>query len=127
MSKRLSAAFAVILFAGTLNFLAAAPAANDKPQTFKGVVTLLCAAPPAGGPAAAAAAPAGDTCRWTLFTLSDKKVYVLNPQERVAKFSKKTVTVTGTITTAKIKMATNDGVVDASTIQVASIAPTSGS
>lgn len=128
MTKRLSAVFAVILFAGALNFLAAAPAANDKPQTFKGVVTLLCAAPPAGGPAATAAAPAGDTCRWTLFTPSDKRIYVLNPQERVAKFSKKTVTVTGTVSTAaKTKMATTDGVVDAATIQVASITPTSGS
>ena len=127
MSKRLSAVFTAILFAGALNFLAAAPAANDKPQTFKGVVTLLCAAPPAGS-AAAAAAPAGDTCRWTLFTPSDKKIYVLNPQERVAKFSKKTVTVTGTVSTAaKTKMATTDGVVDASTIQVASITPASGS
>jgi hypothetical protein len=126
MSKRLCAVFALILFAGTLNFVAAAPAANDKPQTFKGVVTLLCAAPPAGS-AAAAAATAGDTCLWTLLTPADKKVYVLNPQERVAKFSKKAVTVTGTITTAKTKMATIDGVVDASTIQVASITPASGS
>jgi hypothetical protein len=123
MSKRLCAVFAIILFAGALNFLAAA---NDKPQTFKGVVTLLCAAPPAGS-AAAPAATSGDTCRWTLLTPADKKVYVLNPQERVAKFSKKTVTVTGTITTAKTKMATIDGVVDASTIQVASITPASGS
>jgi hypothetical protein len=128
MSKRLCAVFAVILFAGALNFLAAAPAANDKPQTFKGVVTLLCAAPPAAGSAAATAAPAGDACRWTLLTPADKKVYVLNPQERVAKFSKKTVTVTGTVSTAaKTKMATIDGVVEASTIQVATISPASGS
>lgn len=125
MSKRLCAVFAVILFAGALNFLAASPGANDKPQTWKGVVTLLCAAPPAAG--SAAAAPAGDTCRWTLFTPADKKIYVLDPQERVAKFSKKTVTVTGTLSAAKTKMATNDGVVDASTIQVASISPASGS
>jgi hypothetical protein len=124
MSKRLCAVFALILFAGALNFLAAA---NDKPQTFKGVVTLLCAAPPAGG-SAAAAATAGDTCRWTLFTPSDKKIYILDPQERVAKFSKKTVTVTGTVSTAaKTKMATTDGVVDASTIKVASISQASGS
>jgi hypothetical protein len=127
MAKRLCAVFALILFAGALNFPAAAPAANDKPQTWKGVVTLLCAAPPATGSAAATAAPAGDTCRWTLFTPSDKKIYVLNPQERVAKFSKKTVTVTGTMTAAKMKMATNDGVVEATTIQVASIAPVPGS
>jgi len=123
MSKRLCAVFAVILFAGALNFLAAA---NDKPQTWKGVVTLLCAAPPAG--ASAAAATAGDTCRWTLFTPADKKVFVLDPQERVAKFSKKTVTVTGTLSSAaKTKMATIDGVVEASTIQVANIAPVPGS
>jgi hypothetical protein len=123
MSKRLCVVFAVIFFAGALNFLAAA---NDKPQTWKGVVTMLCAAPPAG---AAAATPAtGDACRWTLFTPSDKKIYVLDPQERVAKFSKKTVTVTGTITNAaKTKMATDTGVVDASTIQVASISPVPGS
>jgi hypothetical protein len=123
VSKRLCAVFAAILFAGALNFLAAA---NDKPQTWKGVVTLLCAAPPAG--ASAAAATTGDACRWALFTPSDKKIYVLDPQERVAKFSKKTVTVTGTISSAaKMKMATNDGIVDASTIQVASISPVPGS
>jgi hypothetical protein len=123
MAKRLCAVFALILFAGAINFLAAAPAPNDKPQTWKGVVTLLCAAPPAAGSAAAA----GDACRWTLVTPSDKKIYVLDPQERVAKFSKKTVTVTGTVSAAKIKMATIDGVVDASTIQVASINPVPGS
>jgi hypothetical protein len=120
MTKRLSAVFALILFAGALNFLAAA---NDKPQTWKGVVTLVCTAPPAAGSAAAA----GDACRFALFTPSDKKLYVLNPQEQAAKFSKRAVTVTGTISTAaKTKMATNDGVVDASTIQVASIAPVPG-
>ncbi len=125
MSKRLCAVFALILFAGALNFLAAA---NDKPQTWKGVVTLVCAAPPSAGSAAATALPTGDTCRWTLRTSSDKKVYVLDPQERVAKFSKKTVTVTGTLSTsAKTKMATIDGVVEASTIQVASISPAPGS
>jgi hypothetical protein len=122
MSKRLCAVFALILFAGALNFLAAA---NDKPQTFKGVVTLLCSAPPAAGSAPVAAS---DACRWTLFTPSDKKIYVLDPQERVAKFSKKTVTVTGTVSSAaKTKMATIDGVVEASTIQVATISPASGS
>ena len=122
MSKRLCAVFAVILFAGALNFLAAA---NDKPQTWKGVVTLLCAAPPAG--AAAATRPPGDACRWTLFTPSDKKIYVLDPQERVAKFSKKTVTVTGTITSRQDQDGHRHGVVDASTIQVASISPVPGS
>jgi hypothetical protein len=122
MSKRLYAIFAVILFAGAVSFLAAA---NDKPQTFKGVVTLMCAAPPASG--SLLAAPAGDACRFTLAT-PDKKFFVLDPQERVSKFSKKTVTVTGTVSTAaKMKMATIDGVVEAGTIQVASIAPTSGS
>lgn len=121
MIKRLCAVFAVILFAGALNYLGAA---NDKPQTWKGVVTMLCAAPPPAG----TPAPAGDTCRFTLFSPSDKKVYILNPQERMAKFSKKAVTVTGTLSNAaKVKMATNDGTVDASTIQVASITPASGS
>lgn len=115
MSKRLCAVFALILFAGALNFRAAA---NDKPQTWKGVVTLVCAAAPAS-----AATPA-EACRWTLFTPSDKKVYVLDPQERVAKFSMKSVTVTGTISAAKTKIVVNDSVVAASTIKIASIAPT---
>ena len=124
MAKRLCAVFALILFAGALNFLAAAPAANDKPQTWKGVVTMVCTAPPSAG----AAAAAGDPCRYSLFTPGDKKLYVLNPQDQAAKFAKKTVTVTGTITSApKTKMATNDGIVEASTIQVAAIAPVPGS
>ena len=124
MSKRLFAVVAVICFAGALNY---AGAANDKPQTWKGVVTLLCAAPPAGTDASAASA-AGDTCRLTLVSPSDKKVYVLDPQARMVKYARKNVTVTGTLSSAaKIRMATTDGVVDASTIQVASITPTSGS
>jgi hypothetical protein len=124
MSKRLSAVFAVILFAGALNFLAKA---DDKPQTWKGVVTLVCAAAPAAGsPAASSAASATDACRFTLFTPADKKLYVLNPQEGAAKYSKRAVTVTGTLSTAKTKVATADGVVDASTIQVAKIAPVPG-
>ena len=124
MSKRLFAVVAVILFAGALNY---AGAANDKPQTWKGVVTLLCAAPPAGT-AAPIASATGDTCRLTLVSPSDKKVYVLDPQARMVKYAKKTVTVTGTLSSAaKIKMATTGGVVDASTIQVASITAASGS
>jgi hypothetical protein len=124
MSKRLFAVVAVTLFAGALNY---AGAANDKPQTWKGVVTLLCAAPPAGA-AASTASAAGDTCRLTLVSPSDKKVYVLDPQARMVKYAKKNVTVTGTLSSAaKIKMATTDGVVDASTIEVASITPASGS
>ena len=123
MSKRLCAVFAVILFAGALNYAAAA---NDKPQTWKGVVTMLCAAAPAG--ASSAASTTGDTCRLTLVTSSDKKVYVLDPQARMTKYATKTVTMTGTLSgAAKIKMATNNGVVEASTIQVASVTPTSGS
>jgi len=122
--KRLCAVFAMILFAGALNYVGAA---NDKAQTWKGVVTLLCAAPPAGT-AASATSAVGDTCRLTLVSPSDKKVYVLDPQGRMVKYAKKSVTVTGTLSTAaKIKMATTDGVVDASTIQVASITPASGS
>jgi hypothetical protein len=122
MSKRLFAVFALILFAGALNF---AGAANDKPQTWKGVVTLLCSAPPAGSLSSSAA---GDACRLTLVSPSDKKVYVLDPQARMTKYAKKTVTVTGTLSSAaKIKMATVDGVVEANTIQVASITPASGS
>jgi len=122
--KRLCAVFAVILFAGALSYVGAA---NDKPQTWKGVVTLLCAAPPAGAPVSAASS-VGDTCRLTLVSPSDKRVYVLDPQARMVKYAKKSVTVTGTLSSAaKIKMATTDGVVDASTIQVASITPASGS
>lgn len=118
MIKRLTAVFALVLFAGAVNYLGAA---NDKPQTWKGVVTMLCAAP---APSAGTAAPAGDTCRFTLMTPSDKKVYILDPQARMAKYSKKSVTVTGTLSSAaKIKMATTDGVVEASTIQVAAITP----
>jgi hypothetical protein len=121
MSKRLVAVFALILFAGAVHVLAAA---NDKPQTYKGVVTMLCAAPPPPGTPTAT----GDACRFTLFTPSDKKVYVLDPQERVAKFSKKTVTVTGSVSgAAKVKMATENGVVEASTLQVSSISPVPGS
>jgi len=122
--KRLCAVFAMILFAGALNYVGSA---NDKAQTWKGVVTLLCAALPAGT-AASATSAVGDTCRLTLVSPSDKKVYVLDPQGRMVKYAKKSVTVTGTLSTAaKIKMATTDGVVDASTIQVASITPASGS
>jgi hypothetical protein len=121
MSKRLFVVFALVVFAGALNCVSAA---NDKPQTWKGVVTLLCAAPPDGS----VAAPAGDACRFALVTPSDKKVFVLDPQARLAKYAKHTVTVTGTLSgAAKIKMATIDGVVEASTIQVASITPASGS
>jgi hypothetical protein len=121
MSKRLFAVFSLVLFAGVLNYPAAA---TDKPQTWKGVVTLLCEAPPAG----AVSSAAGDTCRLTLVTPSDKKVYVLDPQGRMAKYVKKNVTITGTLSgAAKIKMATTDGIIEASTIQVASITPLSGS
>jgi hypothetical protein len=121
MNKRLYPVFALVLFGSAMNFVAAA---NDKPQTWKGVVTLVCTAPP---PAQAAAA-AGDPCRYSLFTPGDKKLYVLNPQDQAAKFAKKTVTVTGTIASApKTKIATNDGIVEASTIQVAAIAPVPGS
>jgi hypothetical protein len=122
MSKRLSAVFAIIVFATALNYVAAA---NDKPQTWKGVVTLMCAAPPAGAAAATTAVPAGDACRFALVTPTDKKVYVLDPQGRMAKYSTQSVTVTGTLSgAAKFKLATTNGVVEASTIQVASIAPT---
>ena len=118
MSNRLWLAFALIFFAGFLSFLAA----NDKPQTWKGYVTYVCTAPPAAG------AAAGDPCRYSLFTVADKKLYVLNPQEQAAKYSKKLVTVTGTISgRAKTKLATNNGTVEASTIQASSISPVPGS
>ena len=121
MNKRLYALFALVLFVSTMNFEVAA---NDKPQTWKGVVTMVCTAPPPAG----ASAAAGDPCRYSLYTPGDKKLYVLNPQDQAAKFAKKTVTVTGTITSApKTKMATNDGIVEASTIQAAAIAPVPGS
>jgi hypothetical protein len=125
MNKRLSPFLAVIFLTSALSVRAAA---NDKPQTWKGVVTLVCAAaPPAGSPQAASSViPAADACRFTLFTPSDKKLYVLNPQEQAAKYSKKAVTVTGTLSSAKTKVATADGVVDASTIVVAKIAPVPG-
>ena len=91
MSKRLCAVFAVIVFAGAVSFVAGA---NDKPQTWKGVVTLLCAAAPPPGTSTNTIAT-GDACRLTLITPSDKKVYVLDPQGRMAKYAKRTVTVTG--------------------------------
>ena len=118
MSKCLWLACAVILFAGSLSFLAA----NDKPQTWKGYVTLVCTAPPAAG------AAAGEPCLYSLFTPADNKLYVLKPQEEAAKYSKKLVSVTGTISgRTKMKIATNNGIVEATTIRASSISPVPGS
>ena len=121
INKRFSAAFAVILFAGALSFLAAA---NSKTETWKGYVTdtwcgldretktptVACTNLCLGNKGA----------KYALFDVVNNKLYVLTPQEQAAKYAAQLVTVTGTLA-GSTPMVTAQGTISGSTIVASSI------
>ena len=98
ISKRFSAACAVILFAGALSFLAAA---NSKTETWKGYVTDtwcgLHRETEAPTVACTNLCLSNKGAKYALYDVVNNKLYVLNPQEQAAKYAAKLVIVTGTL------------------------------
>ena len=121
ISKRFSVAFAVILFAGALSFLAAA---NSKTETWKGYVTDtwcgLHRATEAPTVACTNLCLSNKGAKYALFDVVNNKLYVLNPQEQAAKYAAQLVTVTGTLA-GSTPMVTAQGTISGSTIVASSI------
>jgi hypothetical protein len=98
ISKRFSAACAVILFGGALSFLAAA---NSKTETWKGYVTDTWCGLDRETKAPTVACT--NLClnnkgaKYALYDVVNKKLYVLNPQDQAAKYAAQFVIVTGTL------------------------------
>jgi len=122
ISKRFSVAFAVILFAGALSFLAAA---NSKTETWKGYVTDtwcgLHRETEAPTVACTNLCLSNKGAKYALFDVVNNKLYVLNPQEQAAKYAAQLVTVTGTLGGGSTQMVTAQGTISGSTIVASSI------
>ena len=123
INKRFSAAFAVILFAGALSFLAAE---NSKTETWKGYVTDtwcgLHRETEAPTVACTKLCLSNKGAKYALFDVVNNKLYVLNPQEQAAKYAAKMVIVTGTLGD-NAQMVTAQGTIQGSTIVASSIVP----
>lgn len=121
LGKRFSVACAVILFGSGLSFLAAA---NSKTQTWKGYVTDtwcgLHRETEAPTVACTNLCLTNKGAKYALFDVVNNKLYVLNPQERAAKYAAKMVIVTGTLGDTA-QMVTSQGTIPGSTIIAASI------
>jgi ATP/ADP translocase len=121
MSKRILAVTAVLLFAGALNFLAAA---NTKTETWKGYVTDtwcgLHRETEAPTVACTNLCLQNKGAKYALFDVVHNKLYILNPQTEAAKYAAKMVTVTGTIGDSA-KLVTAQGTIPGSTIIASSI------
>jgi hypothetical protein len=98
MNKRILAALAVLLFAGALNFLAAA---NDKTRTWKGYVTDTWCGLDRETKAPTVACTnlclQNKGAKYALYDVVNNKLYVLNPQDQAAKYAAKMVIVTGNL------------------------------
>ena len=121
MSKRLWVVLAILLSAGTLNFLSAA---TGKTETWKGYVTdTWCGLDRANKPPTVACTKlclGNRGAKYALFDVVHKKLYVLNPQDEAAKYAAQMVTVTGTLTDGT-QMVTSQGSISGSTILASSI------
>jgi len=121
MSKRILAVTAVLLFAGALNFLAAA---NTKTETWKGYVTDtwcgLHRETEAPTVACTNLCLQNKGAKYALFDVVNNRLYILNPQAEAAKYAAKMVTVTGTIGDSA-QLVTAQGTIPGSTIIASSI------
>ena len=121
ISKRFSAACAVILFGGALSFLAAA---NSKTETWKGYVTDtwcgLHRETEAPTVACTNLCLSNKGAKYALYDVVNNKLYILNPQEQAAKYAAQLVTVTGTLAGAS-QMVTAQRTISGSTIVASSI------
>jgi hypothetical protein len=121
ISKRFSAACAVILFGGALSFLAAA---NSKTETWKGYVTDTWCGLDRETKAPTVACT--NLClnnkgaKYALYDVVNKKLYVLNPQDEAAKYAAQLVTVTGTLG-GNAQLVTSSGTIPGSAIIASSI------
>lgn len=126
MTKRLLDIAAILLFAGSLNSLAAA---SGPAQTWKGYVTdTYC------GFNRVNKAPTkfctleclkNEQAKYAFYNFADKKVYILNPQSEAAKYAGQTVTVKGTVGGHE-EFATGKGPSAGAIITASSITPETG-